>query len=82
MEFPKATKLKEFLRYKTDATELCVVCDPWRIATFWIDHEDLFLRYIHPDIANKYVVRDEWEPLTIVDQDGNKITVMAHHIYI
>ena len=52
-------RLAEFLRYETKATELCVICDPWRVAIFWIDHEDLFLRYVHPDFRNKYVVKDE-----------------------
>ena len=75
-------RLLEFLRCKTKATELCVICNPWRVATFWIDHEDLFLGYVHPNLRNKYVVNDKWEHLETVDQNGNVVYIDTHYIFV
>lgn len=75
-------KLVEFLRYKTKATELCVICDPWRSAIFWIDHEDLFLGYIHPALRNKYVVKDEWGRLETIDHNKSVVYIDAHYIFV
>lgn len=75
-------RLSEFLRYETKATELCIICNPWRVATFWIDHEDLFLRYVHPDLRNKYVVDNKWGRLETIDKNGNVIYIDAHYVFI
>lgn len=74
--------LHDFLRNKAQAEELCIVCNPWRVAAFWIDHEDLFLRYIDKDLARKEVIKDEWHALPIRSDNGSGITILAHHIYV
>ena len=75
-------KLCDFLLYKTKAEELCVICNPWRIATVWIDHEDLFIGCLSTELRHKEVIKDTWEPLETRDAAGNKAYVMAHYIYI
>lgn len=74
--------LGEYLRYCTKATELCVICDPWRIATAWIDHEDLFLGYMDRKLLNREVYRTEWETLEIVDEDEKRLEIPVHYIYL
>ena len=49
-------RIIDFLIRYTQVEELCVICDPWRIATAWIDHEDLFIRYLSSELRNKIVV--------------------------
>lgn len=75
-------KLYEFLRYKTRAEELCVICDPWRVAAVWIDHEDLFLRYVHPDLCGKEVIKDDWAQLETKTDKNETAYIDAHYIYI
>lgn len=39
----KDITVKEYLLHKTDAEELCAICEAgWIVAVAWIDHEDLF----------------------------------------
>lgn len=45
--------LSKFLQNRTAAKELCVIReDGWIVATFWIDHEDLFMRYLDNKIGS------------------------------
>lgn len=74
--------LKEFLLTKTRAEELCMICDPWRVAAVWIDHEDLFLNHVDLELACKEVEKDEWETLPICLDNGTRMTILAHSIYI
>ena len=76
-------KLIDFLLYKTHAEELCIICvNGWRTAAVWIDHEDLFTRYVHHDLWNLPVIRDEWESLETCNNELSRVYVMAHYIYV
>lgn len=71
--------LREFLRKKTNALELCAIReDGWITATCWIDHEDLF--HIPPKLADREVKRDKWEDLTIVNENNASIKIPCHFI--
>ena len=73
------TRLTDFLLHKTNALELCAITENhWIKAVCYIDHEDLF--HIPPDFANRAVKSEEWNYLTIVDKDGNKMQIPCHCI--
>lgn len=73
--------LREFLLKKTNALELCVICeDGWITATCWIDYEDLF--HIPPKLENKIVKGDKWDYLTIVNENNASIKIPCHYIDI
>lgn len=75
--------LSEFLKHKTEVKELCVIReDGWIVATFWIDYEDLFMRYIDNKIGSKPVKKDEWGWLPIVNEDNGNMEVRCHYIDI
>ena len=74
--------LLEFLLHKTRAEELCVICNPWKVATVWIDHEDLFIYYINQGLKEAKVVKDEWKPLVITLDNGYRTYIQAHYIYV
>ena len=74
--------LKEFLLHHTQAEELCVICDPWRVATVWIDHEDLFIGYVHKKLREANVIKDEWDSLEVVLDNGYHMNIPAHYIYV
>ena len=75
--------LSEFLLEHTKARELCVITiGGWINATFFIDHEDLFSRYIHKDLRNATVKSHKWDTLPIVDAQNKPIEVPAHFIEI
>lgn len=73
--------VREFCKHKTDARELCVICDSvgWICATVWIDYEDMFC--IPGNLGEKVVIRDEWSTLPIVDSYGNTHRIPAHYLY-
>ena len=74
-------KLSEFLLKKTQALELCVIRDSgWIVATFFIDYEDLFSRYLDNRLGNAEVKSDEWDYLPIVNENGAKIQIWCHFI--
>lgn len=74
-------KLFEFLRYKTNANELCAIREGgWIIDACWIDCEDLFL--VHPKIAYKEVKKDEWGYLFVANENNAKIKIPCHYIDI
>ena len=76
-------KLREFLRKKTQALELCVVCDSgWIVATYFIDHEDLFCRHLDPKLGEQEVKSDKWDYLPIVNENGDKIQIWCHYINV
>ena len=75
--------LIEFLLHHTQARELCVITDGgWINATFFIDHEDLFTRYLHPDLHKAKVKSHHWDTLPVVDGKGNRVEIPAHFIEI
>ena len=79
---PKTT-LTDFLLHHTQARELCVITiGGWINATFFIDHEDLFARYIHTDLRDRPVKSHHWETLSIVDAAGKSGEIPAHFIEI
>lgn len=79
----KPVTLREFLLYHTQCYELCVVrLDGWIVATFWIDDEDLFAKYISQELANKVVQSDCWKDFPSVDYAGSKRFFPAHFIDI
>lgn len=72
-------KLREFLRTKTHAQELCVIRDSgWIVATAWIDYEDLF--HIPPKLADKEVKHNEWGYLPVVNENNASIKIPCHYI--
>lgn len=76
-------QLGKFLLTQTQARELCVITQGgWITATFFIDHEDLFVRYLHPELYNATVKSDHWDTLSIVSADGSRIEIPAHHIEV
>ena len=73
--------VREFCKHKTDANELCVICDSvgWICATVWIDYEDMFC--IPGNLGDKVVIRNEWNTLPIVDSYGSTHRIPAHYLY-
>ena len=75
--------LREFLRTQTEARELCVITESgWTVATFWIDYEDLFCRYVHSELGNMEVKSDKWDYLTIVNENNASIKIPCHYINV
>lgn len=76
---PTAITVREFCLHKTQATELCVLCDEgWIVGTVWIDHEDIFR--IPDSLKDAIVKSDYWGELTIVNELGAKTKIPAHFI--
>lgn len=73
--------LSDFLRHKTNARELCVICDcGWIVATCWIDNEDLFL--INQNLVYKEVLKDSWGTLLVVNERNDEVRIPCHYIDI
>lgn len=84
---PKEGTLYHFLLHKTQAMELCAICEGgWVTSTVWIDHEDLFR--VHPELSDRKVKEDKWEELTIRGEQrpsgeyGHTLRVPCHYIYL
>lgn len=76
---PDTTTVSKFCLYRTQALELCVLCDGgWVVGAVWIDHEDIFR--IPDSLKNKTVTSDYWDELTIVNKNGEKMKIPAHFI--
>ena len=75
-------KLREFLLHHTRAEELCVICDPWRCAAVWIDHEDLFIGSLSKTLLDSEVIETSWENLPVCDQDGWTHEICVRHIHV
>ena len=74
-------KLIDFLRHKTNALELCAIRESgWIVATCWIDYEDLF--QIPSKLSQQTVKRDEWDYLTVVNENNAKIKIPCHYVDI
>lgn len=75
--------LIDFLLYKTQTNELVAVSfGRWVQAIFYVDHEDLFARFVHPELRNKIVLYDEWKTLKVKDADGNLSEIPCRYIYL
>lgn len=75
--------LLEFLLHHTQARELCVITiGGWINATVFIDHEDLFTRYLDKELASKAVKAHKWETLSIVNAVGKPVEIPAHFIEV
>jgi len=71
--------LRDFLRTKTNAMELCVIRDGgWIVASCWIDYEDLFA--IPSRLAGNIVKNDEWGYLSIVNENNACIQIPCHYV--
>lgn len=71
--------LRDFLRKKTNAMELCVIRDGgWIVASCWIDYEDLFA--ISNRLADNTVKKDEWGYLSIVNENNACIQIPCHYV--
>lgn len=71
--------LRDFLRTKTNAMELCVIRDGgWIVASCWIDYEDLFA--IPNRLADNIVKKDEWGYLSIVNENNACIQIPCHYV--
>ena len=78
-EDPTPITVREFCLHKTQAMELCVLCDEgWIVGAVWIDHEDIFR--IPDSLKDQKVTRHYWKELTIVNADGEKMKIPAHFI--
>lgn len=78
-EDPNAITVYDFCRHKTQATELCVLCDGgWIVGAVWIDYEDIFR--IPDSLKDKIVTRDYWKELSIVNEHGEHMKIPAHFI--
>lgn len=76
---PTAITVREFCLHKTQATELCVLCDEgWIVGTVWIDHEDIFR--IPDSLKDAIVTSDYWGELTIINELGVQTKIPAHFI--
>jgi hypothetical protein len=76
---PNPITVLEFCLHKTQAMELCVLCDEgWIVGAVWIDHEDIFR--IPDSLKDQKVTRHYWKELTIVNADGEKMKIPAHFI--
>lgn len=76
---PNPITVREFCLHKTQAAELCVICDGgWVAGAVWIDYEDLFM--LPDSLKNRKVTRHYWSELTIVNADGEKMKIPAHFI--
>lgn len=74
-------KLSEFLLKKTQALELCVIRESgWIVASYYIDHEDLFDRYLSHELRNMEVKGDQWGVINIKLKDGKVIQIPCHYI--
>ena len=74
-------KLGEFLLKKTQSLELCVIRDcGWIVASYYIDHEDLFDRYVDNGLGNMEVKGDEWGTINITLKKGDVIQIPCHYI--
>jgi len=75
--------LREFLRTKTNARELCVIRESgWIVATFWIDYEDLFCGYLDKTLGERKVKLDCWDYLTIVNKNNAEMKIPCHYIEV
>ena len=75
--------LREFLRTKTNVYELCVIReDGWIVATFWIDHEDLFCSYLSDKLGKREVKLDCWDYITVVNKNNADIRIPCHYIEV
>ena len=77
----KPITLRDFLRKKTQALELCAITDGgWIVATCYIDHEDLF--HIPPRLADKEVKSDGWDYISIVNANGIVSKIPCHYVNV
>lgn len=73
--------VREFLTHQTNAKELCVICEcGWIVATFWIDHEDLFCGYLNNNLGKMEIKSHEWGYLPIVNENNAEIKTPCHYI--
>lgn len=73
--------LSEFLLKKTQVLELCVIRDGgWIVASFYIDHEDLFARFLDNTLSRMVVNGDEWGVINTTYKDGKVIQIPCHYI--
>lgn len=74
-------RLYDFLKYKTNIKELCVIRNGgWIVATCWIDNEDLFLS--NQGLPNKVVQEDSWGTLLIANEHNDEVRIPCHYIDI
>jgi hypothetical protein len=75
--------LREFLRTKTNARELCVIRESgWIVASFWIDYEDLFCGYLDNKLGERKVKLDCWDYIPIVNDNNACIKIPCHYIEV
>ena len=75
--------LREFLLHHAQSRELCVITiGGWINATVFVDHEDLFTRYLDKELAARTVKSHKWDYLHIVDAAGNPVVAAAHFIEV
>ena len=72
-------QLNDFLMYRTQVGELCVVRDAgWICACAYIDHEDLFA--VPERLAEREVKGDVWGTIDVVRELGQKASVPCHYV--
>lgn len=76
---PQDITLRDFLRTKTDAYELCIIRDEgYIVAAAYIDKEDLF--YVPSNLSERTVKKDEWGELEIVASKKLMQKISVHYI--
>lgn len=76
-------KLREFLLTKTQPLEMCVIKDcGWAVTTAWVDYEDLFMRELSEELAQREVKRDYWENWPIVSKHGKMLSIPCHTVEV
>ena len=79
----KAMLLGDFLLNETKAKTLCLITENgYIISTVFIDYEDLFMRYVNPELLKKEVIGNKWDALPIVNRDDNSVLIPCLSIEI
>lgn len=75
--------LSYFLHHKTQVGEICVIRDyGWDVGIVSIDHEDLWVRGINPQLLDEKVKSDHWGKMSAIDAQGNRVYVPVHYVDI
>ena len=74
-------KLSEFLLNKTRPLDLCVIRDDgWIVASYYIDHEDLFDRHLSHKLRDMEVKDAKWGVINTRLRNGRIIQMPCHYI--
>lgn len=76
----KKMTVEEYLRYHTDVGDLVEFTEGgWRIGITYIDHEDLFIRSLNPNLLNGKVAWENKEKKLYVGDHKNPTIIEIKH---